>query len=221
MMKKTIELSCVSILLLAIMSSVSQASIAAGTYSGSYLDGYITVFSLANQSFGIGDISDGDSLGGWSFNSAIRTANTEGSFVNNGDGTGQRFINSIRQGESFFSGSIFDFTDVNIYTASGSSFSNGIAYSTWNSDINVWEFESYTGTINRTGYFSNDPFSYQLTGNIVLNEWVDLPNNYAKLEGVITNVTITITGEPVPAPSTFLLLGVGLCGLVARNRKVN
>jgi hypothetical protein len=220
-LKKSIVFVFLSLLLLAGAGGVSQAAIIEGIYLGDGLNTSISMYSLVGPTFGVGDTSSGISNNTYlSWEDNIRTVQIPGVWVPNADGiTAQRTMYSERIGSIKFSGKIFDNLDSDIYTAS--ILSKGTGHNYYELISNTWEFDYFQGTYTGTGHFLEDPFSYTITGDILLDEWVDLGNQFAKIDGSLTNVRLIITADPVPEPATLLLLGFGLLGLAGVSRKKN
>lgn len=175
------------------------------------------VLDFEGQGFGNSDTLQGSGYGGFAWDSNIYsfTENTYNSFFNNN--------------VDFTSGDIAVFNGAGYLSVavSNSNFSfNGAYFTSWSQ--NDADFSSSSTTISMIGYLGGSQVgsvTYDLTNDFQYYsaefdnvDSVVFQSSGASRWWLMDNMTVN-ENNPVPEPTTMLLFGTGLLGLIGYNRK--
>ncbi len=160
----------------------------------------------------------------WFMGGLTRDTLNLGSFVNNMNGTGTRSFDTTRSGGTFYirGDNLWGQDSGTLYTASIEGEAHGMSWYDWNPTLNDgnggWAFNRFEGEVHWWGTFNEDPYLLDFTADGYLDyhgyssyfdHWITF--------GDLNNVEIQI--DPVPEPTTMLLLGSGLIGLAGLRRR--
>lgn len=154
----------------------------------------------------------------WSFEGLIRTENILGSFIDNGNGTAYRSIETFRAGGTYIlhGDNLWGQPPGTIYEVSVDSHFIGVNNYQWVNDR--WEWRESIGSSYVWGEFKEDPFLFELTDNVYFDYYgynsVVGHNIYF---GTVTDAVMSIS--PIPEPATIFLFCTGLAGLVGQRMR--
>lgn len=220
-MKNRLWSLLLAFLFLVIASSMSHAAIVEGTYNSA--DFYITIQSLPDGTFGLGDIASGYSADGFStVTGNIRTVdNNQIAWVwTDASGlSGYWTTYTEREGGTITTNGAA-FGESGIYTGSISTYTEGRTYYSRVDTSASWTFAGCSGTATASFTYDQAPgfiFSSTRQYEFTLADYSGPDTdgfryiNFPQTDGVLTI-------SSVPIPSAITLLGFGLLGLAGVSR---